>query len=389
MDDTMVLETTFAHATGGPVTLDRRTRGRAERTWTRVSVPRRGRGRAAAGPAASRGRDRAGAGVRATGPSTGSICAAAACRSEGGITVRGGADVLALCVAGAARQPTSSRARAAFTVGAGGDAVVRARAQDVVARPAGLAAGDRRASTTPPRRGGPGRGCTRRTRGHGRPRAPERAGPVRADLLADRGDLRRADDVAARDTQRLSELGLPLRMGAGRELHHPSPVGGRVPRRGRQVLRLHDRGRSVTGGRGADLQIMFGVGGEHDLTERELPHLSGWRDSAPVRIGNGAWNQRQLDVYGELLDAAYRLPDQLDPSARPRGSSSPTSRTPPPPAGTKRTRGSGKCGRAEHFLYSKLMCWVALDRASSSPTVRCDRSRRRWKGVRKRSRTRS
>ena len=63
---------------------------------------------------------------------------------------------------------------------------------------------------------------------------------------------------------------------------------------------------------GADLQIVFGIGGEHDLTERELGHLSGWRSSTPVRIGNGAWNQRQLDVYGELLDAAHRLPEQLD-----------------------------------------------------------------------------
>ncbi len=46
--------------------------------------------------------------------------------------------------------------------------------------------------------------------------------------------------------------------------------------------------------------------------ERVLDHLSGWRGSAPVRVGNGAWNQRQLDVYGELLDAAYRLPEQID-----------------------------------------------------------------------------
>jgi alpha,alpha-trehalase len=54
--------------------------------------------------------------------------------------------------------------------------------------------------------------------------------------------------------------------------------------------------------RGLDLQIMFGVGGERDLSERELPHLAGWRASHPVRVGNGAWTQRQLDVYGELLD---------------------------------------------------------------------------------------
>src|SRR5262249_21330179 len=59
--------------------------------------------------------------------------------------------------------------------------------------------------------------------------------------------------------------------------------------------------------RGVDLQIMFGVGGEHDLTERELSHLSGWRGSRPVRIGNGAWKQRQVDVYGELLGAVYLL----------------------------------------------------------------------------------
>ncbi len=56
-----------------------------------------------------------------------------------------------------------------------------------------------------------------------------------------------------------------------------------------------------------DLQIMFGVNGERDLTERELPHLSGWRGSRPVRVGNGAWTQRQLDVYGELLSALHRL----------------------------------------------------------------------------------
>ena len=53
------------------------------------------------------------------------------------------------------------------------------------------------------------------------------------------------------------------------------------------------------------LQIMYGVGGEHDLSEHELPHLRGWKDSRPVRMGNGAWDQTQLDVYGELLDAAY------------------------------------------------------------------------------------
>jgi hypothetical protein len=53
--------------------------------------------------------------------------------------------------------------------------------------------------------------------------------------------------------------------------------------------------------RGVALQIMFSIGGEHDLTERELPHLSGWRGSRPVRIGNGAWNLPALGSELQLL----------------------------------------------------------------------------------------
>ena len=116
--------------------------------------------------------------------------------------------------------------------------------------------------------------------------------------------------------------------------------------------------------RGTDLQIMFGVGGEHDLTERELPHLTGWRQSAPVRVGNGAWNQRQLDVYGELLDAAYRLPEQLErlgPATRQflgGLADVAAARWQEKDQGIWEVRGEPR-----HFVYSKLMCWVALDRA--------------------------
>jgi len=116
--------------------------------------------------------------------------------------------------------------------------------------------------------------------------------------------------------------------------------------------------------RGADLQIMFGIGGERDLSERELPHLAGWRDSQPVRVGNGAWTQRQLDVYGELLGAAQRLTGQLgelDPV---------TQRFLAAAADTAASRWKEKDqgiweirGEPRDFLYSKLMCWVALDRA--------------------------
>jgi GH15 family glucan-1,4-alpha-glucosidase len=115
---------------------------------------------------------------------------------------------------------------------------------------------------------------------------------------------------------------------------------------------------------GADLQIMFGIGGEHDLSERELPHLSGWRDSRPVRVGNGAWSQRQLDVYGELLDAAYRLKDQLgriDEATKQflvQVADAAASRWREKDQGIWEVRGEPR-----DFLYSKLMCWVALDRA--------------------------
>ena len=94
---------------------------------------------------------------------------------------------------------------------------------------------------------------------------------------------------------------------------------------------------------GAELQIMYGVGGERDLSERELAHLPGWRDSSPVRVGNGAWKQRQLDVYGELLDAAATLPDYLtDMEPGTQQSSWPTQPTPPPRAGSPGTMASGK-----------------------------------------------
>jgi alpha,alpha-trehalase len=136
---------------------------------------------------------------------------------------------------------------------------------------------------------------------------------------------------------------------------------------------------------GADLQIMFGIGGERDLTERELPHLAGWRHSAPVRVGNGAWRQRQLDVYGELLSAVYRLSDHLfDHTDRVGPMSAPDKWDKPPDlaastrlffielADTAARRWQEKDhgiwevrGEPRHFVYSKLMCWVALERATA------------------------
>jgi GH15 family glucan-1,4-alpha-glucosidase len=112
------------------------------------------------------------------------------------------------------------------------------------------------------------------------------------------------------------------------------------------------------------LQIMFGVGGEHDLSERELAHLPGWRDSRPVRVGNGAWDQQQIDVYGELLGAASRLAEQLadldDDTKRFLADCADAAAR----HWVEKDQGIWEVrSDPQHFVYSKVMCWVALDRA--------------------------
>jgi len=117
--------------------------------------------------------------------------------------------------------------------------------------------------------------------------------------------------------------------------------------------------------RGLDLQIMNGVGGERDLSEQEIPRLSGWRGCGPVRVGNQAWGQRQLDVYGAVLDAAYTLRAQLsDLAAGTRmflvaAVEAAATRWREDDQGIWEMRGPPR-----PYLPSKLMCWVALDRAS-------------------------
>jgi GH15 family glucan-1,4-alpha-glucosidase len=123
---------------------------------------------------------------------------------------------------------------------------------------------------------------------------------------------------------------------------------------------------SSAGGRASErsLQIMYGIAGEHDLTERELPHLRGWRDSSPVRVGNGAWGQTQLDVYGELLNSLYLYREQLgDLHMEIQAFVADLANT---AARRWRERGAGMWemrGEPRHHVSSKVLCWVALDRA--------------------------
>ena len=136
--------------------------------------------------------------------------------------------------------------------------------------------------------------------------------------------------------------------------------------------------------KGAGLQIMFGIRGEHDLTERTLPHMRGWRDSTPVRIGNGAWNQTQLDVYGELMSAVFLLRkhlnglDEITCEFLIAVVDAAASRWQQKDQGIWEIRGEPR-----HFLYSKLMCWVALDRGiQMSELLRAAEKVSAWKQVR-------
>ncbi|HEX6204398.1 MAG TPA: glycoside hydrolase family 15 protein [Solirubrobacterales bacterium] len=115
-----------------------------------------------------------------------------------------------------------------------------------------------------------------------------------------------------------------------------------------------------------DLQIMYGIGHERDLEEKTLDHLSGYGGAKPVRIGNGAYDQRQNDVWGSLLDSVYIHEKAL------RGSGTQTDREliryqveaaieawPHPDQGIWESR-----GEPQHYVSSKLMIWVAVDRGA-------------------------
>jgi GH15 family glucan-1,4-alpha-glucosidase len=113
-------------------------------------------------------------------------------------------------------------------------------------------------------------------------------------------------------------------------------------------------------------QIMFGVEGERHLEEQELPHLEGYMGSRPVRVGNGAYSQFQLDIYGEILDAIYFL--HRHGEGVPRKEYNVFVRD--LAEHICNSYGRPDCGIWEfrdcrkHFVYSKLWCWVGLDRAA-------------------------
>jgi GH15 family glucan-1,4-alpha-glucosidase len=121
------------------------------------------------------------------------------------------------------------------------------------------------------------------------------------------------------------------------------------------------------------LQIMYGIDGRRNLPESTLDHLSGYDGARPVRVGNGAFDQRQNDVYGAALDAIFlhtrrsqRLPRRLWPIVQAQAE------------GAMRVWGDPDQGiweargKPQHYVSSKLMCWVAMDRAAKLAELRGD-----------------
>ncbi len=119
------------------------------------------------------------------------------------------------------------------------------------------------------------------------------------------------------------------------------------------------------------LQIMYSIDGDHKITEETLDNLEGYRGSKPVRVGNAAYNQLQLDIYGELLDAVYLYNKHGKPISYDIWIS--LRRLVHYVCDNWQKADEGiwevRSGR-QHFVYSKLMCWVALDRAIRLATKR-------------------
>jgi GH15 family glucan-1,4-alpha-glucosidase len=131
------------------------------------------------------------------------------------------------------------------------------------------------------------------------------------------------------------------------------------------------------------LQIMYGIDGRRDLTESTRDDLTGYAGARPVRIGNGAFDQRQNDVYGAALDSillhtqrSQRLPRRLWPIVRAQADCA-ADVWRQPDQGIWEARGA-----PQHYVSSKLMCWVAMDRASQLAAIRGDSDLAgAWRGI--------
>ncbi len=131
------------------------------------------------------------------------------------------------------------------------------------------------------------------------------------------------------------------------------------------------------------LQIMYGIDGRRDLTESTRDEMTGYAGARPVRVGNGAFDQRQNDVFGAALDSillhtrrSQRLPRRLWPLVQTQAECA-TKVWREPDQGIWEAR-----GKPQHYVSSKLMCWVALDRAAKLAEIRGDGdAQEKWAAV--------
>lgn len=153
--------------------------------------------------------------------------------------------------------------------------------------------------------------------------------------------------------------------------------------------------RNLSYANGEDLQIMYGIRGERDLPEQELAHLSGYCESRPVRVGNGAATQKQMDVFGEVLDCihTYRRQGGFERYGEPLDGplwemmralvDHVCAHWQEPDNGIWEVR-----GEVRHFVYSKVMCWVALDRGiRAAQQLHLEADLQRWLLIRDQIRT--
>ena len=133
----------------------------------------------------------------------------------------------------------------------------------------------------------------------------------------------------------------------------------------------------------SQVQIMYGVGGERWLPELTIPWLQGYENSAPVRIGNGASEQLQLDVFGEIADAMFQTlkagiaPPQRGHAVRPVVLNYLATAWRQPDEGIWEVRGG-----PQHFVHSKVMAWVAFDRAANELEAQAfHESGQRWREI--------
>ena len=131
------------------------------------------------------------------------------------------------------------------------------------------------------------------------------------------------------------------------------------------------------------LQVMYGAGGERELVEEELPHLTGYDGARPVRVGNGAYKQEQHDIWGTILDSVYLhaksrddIPETLWLTLKQQVQEA-IKHWRDPDHGIWEVR-----GEPQHFTSSKIMCWVALDRGAKLAELRGERSyAQKWRAI--------